>query len=1269
MNQSFADEHEAFAASRVSQYVFVPTKEEVFTVLDQHADTLDGDVKPPLVLVGNEGSGKSALLANWVAKRREHKHRDEFLFQHFVGCSSQSFQLAHTLFRLETALKDFFQLREMKVPDTEVELRWSLNRFLEAASKKHSPARIVIIIDGISKLKTEGAPDGSLHWLPTELPPCVRFIVSTVEVERKGSTHRTFVELARRHCPILRIDPLGVTIRHSVINAFTKMYAGSLELSENQQFKIVTAQSSSQPLFLRALLQALRLTTELTDLSVDELLEKFLACSSAHELIERNLNVCCQFMTLEDNSFEESGENSISDLLGKIMSVVYASRSGLTEAEIWGLLRMVSKIEPDAEQSAKLLSILKNFTMVVNNMHTFSHEIYHEVVYQKYICSRPALVRWHNVLARFFGQLSPCDRKLVALPYHLEMAGSWAKVKNCLTDIKMFQLWWTPKFKTDFIKFWASLTQLSTRSTGHNNKETNKRSSASLSSRGRNGRTATANGTNNGNTNGGDSVDHDANALNRPTYDIVEEYVKSLDEYRNQEHPSDEAVAGIILEIGDFLLEFATLGHEENADVPASIHPKVLPEDLRSIGVPYVDEDNGHSVLCYPYILHSYSNKQKMEEMGSGGDKEDGPGKAIDELPLCTTYYFQRWMWIQFPFVALGNCNTRYINGILHVVQLKKSDPDNLLRGVKAFPEKKLVRTVQEIMGMEPDPYSDEEKEKSAVMHKNKSTARDMLNFGTTSGSNSVNGGEGKELLSRSMNAASLKLPQIKFNRKAARSIPRINKHLEDEAAEAANKVQMRLLALQDNIQNYREEYDFVVQKKALVANRLQELKDSLTDLQRTALSANENDDALAMAIKREAEGAAKLEKVLLVHRNLQDLHVLCLRHPANVPALITELHTKVEEDAFLIAEIKKRLWEQRFEKQAHLLSYKHMKSLVSEAVAMQDKLLEFRYKVGSQLAQQAEDERAVTSDLDGRKTQLGYTPKSKSNRIRKQLTEKEFENEAIVPDKTKAWEEMWNVISARTGIIEPESFFDRINNSTALVDQIRTIKKTSEARLEMMKKEVITVEGELEEVRYTASLAGVTTNKEYKKQLGEKQQKLRQVKEKTEAIEQLQQRVVAGLAHISDILFIPKSEDDAPVSDLHKNIEAVLDTLINEREKQLQQQQQGQAQQAGVDSQSKMANTRDSGSVIPEAYTNRSPELDFVIAKHEAPTVRLPARLPSKPTGGLDRSVDTPIAEGEEPTDDGILDRLQVKTLSINVAKKAQKARENEGKQPQITN
>ena len=82
-----------------------------------------------------------------------------------------------------------------------------------------------------------------------------------------------------------------------------------------------------------------------------------------------------------------------------------------------------------------------------------------QVVYSKNICTQEHLIRWHYLMAKYFGQLPPCDRKLEVFPYHLEMAGSWSKVKNCLTDIEMFDLWWTPKFKSDFIKFWASLTR------------------------------------------------------------------------------------------------------------------------------------------------------------------------------------------------------------------------------------------------------------------------------------------------------------------------------------------------------------------------------------------------------------------------------------------------------------------------------------------------------------------------------------------------------------------------------------------------------------------------------------------------------------------------------------------------------------------------------------------------------------------------------------------------------------------------------------------
>ncbi len=72
-----------------------------------------------------------------------------------------------------------------------------------------------------------------------------------------------------------------------------------------------------------------------------------------------------------------------------------------------------------------------------------------------------------------------------------------------------------------------------------------------------------------------------------------------------------------------------------------------------------------------------------------------------------------------------------------------------------------------------------------------------------------------------SKSETNLKLPQIKFNRKAARSVPRIDKKAEDEVEGASNKVQQRLIALQDSIQNYREEYDYLMQKKALVGNDL----------------------------------------------------------------------------------------------------------------------------------------------------------------------------------------------------------------------------------------------------------------------------------------------------------------------------------------------------------------------------------------------------------------------------------------------------------------
>ena len=1172
------DEHEAFAASRVSKYVFCPTKDTFFNTLDQHADTSDKDVKLPLVIVGNDGSGKSALLANWVSKRREHLHRDEFLFQHFVGCTTPSLSLAETLKRLENKLKEFYQLREMKVPDTEEELRWSLGRFLSNAAKKHSPSRVIIIIDGVGRLKCDGMPDGSLHWVPTELPPCVRFILSTVEIERSprnvgvtdGVTHhRSFTELCRRKCPLLRIEPLSQQIRNNVINAFLTMNESAISLTDAQQFRIISAPATSQPMYLRSLLQGVRMCSNLTSMTVDQLLETFLHCSTAHELVDKNLNICCSSVFPNGNNPDMPEEKAKMEILGKIFTIVHISRTGLTEAEIWGVIHMVTSIPIDETTVARLMNILSEFSMVVDEMHSFSHEIYREVVYDKYICSKDNLIRWHQLMARYFSQLETGPRKLVALPYHLEVAGSWSRVKNCLTDIKMFQLWWTPKFKPDFVKFWAQLTKV------------NKREPV--------------------------TDPHAKREPTRPTYDVVEEYVKSLDEYRTKEHPSDEAVSSIILLIADFLLEFATLGHEANADVPNIIHPYIPESDLESIGVPHVKvDDQGRSMLWYPDVYNSLAGVREGDPNETPADQG---GKAIEDIPYCTTYFFHRWMWIQFPYIALGNCDSRYTEGEA---------------------KKKYNYHGEAYMQAEAARKKREEEEKSRIRALNK-------------------GGGDKEG-SQVMNTNQFKLPEITFNRKAARTLRRVP--LEGDAS--ADKFAIRMQALQDDIQNLREEYDFVMQMKAGLRKRLAELSGSLESLKRSAESVHQFDDAMAEAKLRDAAALKKKMSVELLNTNLKNLSVMCDRHPPNVPALIIEIEKKIAQDKFLLEEIKVRLWEQRFERLMHGSNFKIMKFLSKKGENMHNQLLECRISMKQALVGQA-------SEMDRLKDARLHQEKKKAKKEKfgsSLITNSSAEEESNSLVKTEQnWQEMWSVITTRTGIEEPHVFFERLRNGSGLTDQIGLLRKQAEAREKALKLEAIQVEEDMETARLATMNGGSDdTDKDQRESLAVGEKYLKIIKEKAETQEQLEATVIGGLNHLGELLGVPVREDTNPVADLLRDIETMVDTLMDEREKQMQQNNNNANNQDASASRVLTRTDTANGNMSPEA-SNRPPELDIVLQRFEAPKLRLPHKLPSRPNLDL---VETPAERDDEDDDEeGMWDRnfAMSQTLKFQRMKKQKEA------------
>ena len=172
--------HKVFASVRVpgEDFVYTPST-ELYRELDAYCDHRTfNEIKQPFLVKGESGTGKSALLSNWLRRRKRVGPRaratDEFVFWHAVGCSRQSLNINSLLRRLMMELKSRFELSR-ELPSNQERLSWELPRFLDAASRR---GKIIVVIDGLHRIANNDDSEGNLAWLPLVLPPGVRFIVS-----------------------------------------------------------------------------------------------------------------------------------------------------------------------------------------------------------------------------------------------------------------------------------------------------------------------------------------------------------------------------------------------------------------------------------------------------------------------------------------------------------------------------------------------------------------------------------------------------------------------------------------------------------------------------------------------------------------------------------------------------------------------------------------------------------------------------------------------------------------------------------------------------------------------------------------------------------------------------------------------------------------------------------------------------------------------------------------------------------------------------------
>ncbi|MCD6430398.1 MAG: NACHT domain-containing protein [Deltaproteobacteria bacterium] len=409
-------DHEIFGESRAKVYI---GRAEYFDRLDEHVTGSN----QPLVVLGESGSGKTALLANWVLSYQKN-HPETFLLAHFIGSSAGSTDYAALLRRIMGEIKERYKLSN-DLPDKPDALRQQFPNWLAMAAAR---GRFILLLDGLNQLEDkDNAPD--LIWLPEFIPPEIKLIVSTLP-------GRSLEALKKRCWPEMKIQLLEPEERKELIEKYLHdLY--SKHLPEDQINFIASRNQSANPLFLRGVLEELRLFGIHEELP--DQIKHYLQAKDPEKLYELILA-----------RLEKDYEQNHPGLVGKVMALLWAARRGLSESEILEILNLPPLIW------SPLFLALEDALVSRSGLLTFSHDFLRQAAWSKYLASTRKEQQAHMMLADFFLERLLDNRKIDELPWQLAQAQAWAKLQDCLTDLSFFQVV-CENDEFEVLRFWQKI--------------------------------------------------------------------------------------------------------------------------------------------------------------------------------------------------------------------------------------------------------------------------------------------------------------------------------------------------------------------------------------------------------------------------------------------------------------------------------------------------------------------------------------------------------------------------------------------------------------------------------------------------------------------------------------------------------------------------------------------------------------------------------------------------------------------------------------------
>jgi tetratricopeptide (TPR) repeat protein len=415
--------HEAYGASLLGMYL---GGRKYFTKLDRAIHKTHGF--KPVLITGESGGGKSALVANWMQAHAV-AHPKTLTFVHHLGAGADAadpLKLVTRLLReISRVTGEKLQLESEPQKIFDLLPEW-LARASAHAQKHHT--NWLLIFDGLDKLSSLR----DLRWWPGFLPQGIKLICSCLDGEVKDTA------LKRMKWTELGVCPLGKTDQATFIKDFLAKYRKSL--TRPQLAQVLAHPLSGNPLFLKTLLEELRVFGVLEKL--DSKIIHYLNSQSIDDLFEKVL----------ERIEEDAGKKPVR----AAMEAIWASRAGLAQDE----LLAIAKLKPAAW--ATIHNALDEALIESSGRITFSHDYMRKAVEDRYLFSKKSQNMAHTRLAEWFDSVA-CDegvdnRIIEELPWQQEKAGMKEELLETLADQAMF-IGLYNKDKYELLKYWLSLKE------------------------------------------------------------------------------------------------------------------------------------------------------------------------------------------------------------------------------------------------------------------------------------------------------------------------------------------------------------------------------------------------------------------------------------------------------------------------------------------------------------------------------------------------------------------------------------------------------------------------------------------------------------------------------------------------------------------------------------------------------------------------------------------------------------------------------------------